>query len=184
MPGEIGAGAGSDSAPAPLIDRRYHRPGLIGDLIRAVLALAVTGLPLVFLALHPVLLIMLGGTSLLFFWFLLRIVERLFTRISVTETALSIHGWRHRQLDWTDLSDVRMRYYSTRRDRSNGWFQLALRGQGRQRLVLESGITDFDQLAEHAAWQAKQRGLTLDDATIENMLNIGVPHRLLSIKEQ
>tara|TARA_B100001123_G_scaffold384223_1_gene456856 strand:- start:1322 stop:1822 length:501 start_codon:yes stop_codon:yes gene_type:complete len=166
-----------------LIDRRYDRPGLIGDLIRAALALAVTGLPLVFLALHPVLLVMLGGTSLLFLWFLLRIIERLFTRISVTETALSIHGWRHRQLDWADLSDVRMRYYSTRRDRSNGWFQLILRGQGRQQLVLESGITDFDQLAEHVAWQAKDRGLRLDDATIENMLNIGVPYRLLAIKE-
>jgi len=64
-------------------------------------------------------------------------------------------------------------YYSTRRDRRDGWMQLELRS-GWTRVHLDSRIEGFTELVDEAARAARCRGLTLNAATLANLSALGV----------
>jgi len=162
---------------------RHDRANVIGDLVRGGLGLLITGIPLMTLTLHPAMLVILIALTGLFGWFLIRNTERLSTRIDVTAEQLTIKGWSSRTLIWSEMQRLQLRYFSTRRDRSDGWYQLVIRDQQGRKLTLESSIIDFDLLAEHAAAHAQRNQLLLDDTTVDNLLTIGVPADLLAIKE-
>ena len=64
-------------------------------------------------------------------------------------------------------------YYSTRRDRRDGWMQLELRS-GRKKVRLDSRIEGFAELVGKSASAARSRGLTLNAATLANLAALGV----------
>lgn len=74
---------------------------------------------------------------------------------------------------WEELEEIKLSYFSTRRDGENGWMQLKLKGRGK-RLRVESTITDFWDLVGICALNAKNRGLALDPSTIQNMHALGI----------
>ena len=63
-------------------------------------------------------------------------------------------------------------YYSTRRDRRDGWMQLELRS-GWKKVCLDSRIEGFADLVSRSASAAKVRGLTLNAATSANLAALG-----------
>lgn len=155
----------------------YERVGVLGDVLRGSLGAVIVITPLFTLELHVAMQLLLGALGGLFGWFALRNVMRLKTTITATGDALIIKGWTSEHLAWDDLTRYQARYFSTRRDRSDGWLQLTLwRAKGRT-INIDSGLHDFDQLAEHVAFHGKRKDLVVDDATIENLIAIGVPTR-------
>ena len=76
-------------------------------------------------------------------------------------------------LPWQDLCMVRLRYFSTRRNQEAGWMELTLKAR-KKTLKLDSTIKGFRDIAERAAWAARDRRLALSPATVSNLGALGI----------
>ncbi len=115
----------------------------------------------------------LAALAALFAVFGVRTWVRHRTRIRLTDEGLAVEGLRPRRLPWDGLTRCALDYYSTKRDRRDGWMQLKLKAEGRS-LKIDSQIEGFETLVGGAARAARARALTLDAATVENLRAIGI----------
>jgi hypothetical protein len=139
----------------------YARSGAGALASLAALAVIEPALPVV---------TVLTMLALLFLVYFARTVCRQLTRIEVDETGIRARGPLGAAIRWAELRSLRLDYYSTRRDREEGWMQLRLRG-ARRTIRVDSGLAGFAELARAAAARARHIGLDLDEAT---RLNLGV----------
>lgn len=154
---------------------RYPPATLVGDYLRSAFGVGVGG---AVLAVNPAswaLGLSVGGLTALFAAFGARTAGRHATRVALTAEGLTQRALVARRLAWTELREVRLRYYGSKRERARdgGFYQLKLRGPG-ARLSFESGLDGFDVLVWRAAVAAKANGLALDDATAGNMQAFGI----------
>lgn len=159
-------------------EHRYSPASLRADYVRAGVGLALSGGPLVVVASHPVATWILGGLAALFVLFGLRTALRQAVRYHVTDESIAragvpTLGIGAARLSWSQLTKVRLRYYSTRRGRDGGWMQLILKA-GRDTLRIESSLEGFDAIAAVAARAAERRGLEPDPATLNNFTALGI----------
>ncbi len=154
------------------MEHRYPRRVILGDYFRAGTGLALTAGPL--LLVHPasVMVYVLGGLAALFGVFGIRTAWRQATYIRADDKGIEQTGPFGVAFDWEELREIRLRYFSTRRDRADGWMQLSLRAGG-GRLRIDSGIEDFLNLARLAAAKAADAGIEPDAATIANFEQLG-----------
>ena len=68
---------------------------------------------------------------------------------------------------------VTLRYFATRRDNAKGWMELRLRGAGR-RLLLDSRIDGFADIAARSARVAAHKQLPITPATAQNFAALGI----------
>jgi hypothetical protein len=111
---------------------------------------------------------LLGGFGGLFAAFGIRTMLRHRTWLESTEAGLRAFGLRTISICWAELDRMRLTYYSTRRDRREGWMQLELRS-GRSVLRVDSRIEGFIELVKASVRAAEMRGLLLDPATSVNL---------------
>ncbi len=160
---------------------RYPAKVLRGDYARAGLGLALTGTPLLFAAPSTVLFAIFGGLAALFFAFGLRTWARHMTVVDMTATEISAggpsfisgHVSGRVTLAWKDVSAVKLGYFSTKRERTEGWMHLKLQGGGKT-LRLESDLEGFTTIAARAASAATANGLALSAATLSNFKALGI----------
>lgn len=152
---------------------RYPRTALLGDYARAGAGLAITALPLALLEVNRWLAVPLAAAALLFALFALRTAQRQASSLELDEGGVAMRGPMGASLAWADLRSLDLRYYSTRRDRSDGWMQLTLKGGGR-RLRADSTLDGFDRLVEHAVRAAARNGVALTPVTVDNLLAMGM----------
>jgi hypothetical protein len=153
---------------------RYDQKALNGDYWRGGFGLALTVLPLILIDVHPIVFWCLAAAALLFAAFLARTLQRQQSSISIDDNAITVNApFADRRIAWTDLDQLNLRYFSTRRDRKGGWMHLTLRGNGNG-LKIESNLIGFDSVVDRAADAAFARRLTLSDATLENLLSLGI----------
>ncbi|MEM7445574.1 MAG: hypothetical protein AAF414_19795 [Pseudomonadota bacterium] len=158
-----------------MTSHRYDQSALNGDYARGGFGLALTLLPLLLIGVHPVVFWGLGAAALLFAVFLARTYQRQQTVIELDSNGIASHApMADRRIAWTDLGQLNLRYFSTRRDRKGGWMHLTLRDGGGTAMKIESNLIGFDTLVDQAAEAAFARRLTLSDATLENLLSLGV----------
>lgn len=74
-------------------------------------------------------------------------------------------------LAWDDLCAMKLRWYATRRDRSQGFFELTLRSKGvsASKFVVDDRLNDFFRLLNEAESAARRNLLMLDEATVHNL---------------
>ena len=81
-----------------------------------------------------------------------------------------------RELLWADLRDIRLRYFSTRRDRKQGWMQLILRATGksvsRGNIRLDSNLMGFEEVVRQAYDGSVRRGLPIDPTSASNLASM------------
>jgi len=153
---------------------RYDQSALNGDYARGGFGLALTFIPIVLIEVHPIVFWCLAAAALLFAAFLLRTFQRQQSIISVDDEAITVRApFADGKIAWADLSHLNLRYFSTRRDRKGGWMHLTLRGGGKG-MKIESNLVGFDAVVDRAADAAFARRLTLSDASLENLLSLGV----------
>ena len=157
---------------------RYPRASLIGDYIRSIAGVGV-GIG-VLLSVPPSMpiLIVFGSILVLFAFFGLRTIERQIMQVALTDEAIGCRGFRTKQLPWSDLEFLKMRFYGTRRQHrgeggGGGFLQMTLKGAG-TRLALESSLEGFELVAWHAAKAMRDNRASLDPASAGNLLAIGV----------
>lgn len=151
---------------------RYPAAALAGDYARATAGLAMSALPLLLLDLSAWVALPLGAAAVLFAAYAARTALRQTTRIVLDGDGVRAEGLLGGAVRWDALTGLRLRYYATRRDRSDGWLAMTLTGGGRVRV--DSTLEGFDALAERAAEAARRNGLPLDRATQDNLLALGI----------
>ncbi|MFQ5957919.1 MAG: hypothetical protein ACE5LF_00975 [Alphaproteobacteria bacterium] len=152
---------------------RYPTNAIAGDYGRAALGMALTLGPLAFVNPASIVVYLLGGLGTLFLVFGLRTVLRHTARVEVSAEEIRVKGPVPAVLRWQDLDAMTLSYYSTRRDRGEGWMQLKLKSAGRT-LKFDSSISDFATIARHAVVAARANGVALNDRTLANTTALGI----------
>jgi len=150
----------------------YPTSAMFGDYFRAAVGFVPTATILAIMPVGLVAATVLGGLATLFAVFGVRTIVRQGTRFEITKSALRASGLRRTSIAWTELDSMTLAYYSTRRDRRDGWMQLELRS-GWKKVRLDSRIEGFADLVSRSASAAKVRGLTLNAATSANLAALG-----------
>jgi hypothetical protein len=147
---------------------RYPIGALAGDYGRAGIGLLLTAGPLLLADPTPPVAYVLAAFACLFLVYGARTVRRQIGAIVITDDGLVSSGLWSEEIRWNDVRKVQLKFFSTRRDRANGWMQLVVAGGGR-RLTIDSGIDGFGVLARRAAQEAERRELQLNEDTIGNL---------------
>jgi hypothetical protein len=165
---------------------RYAYPGtaMLGDYLRSAAGLVPATTILATMRVSMTAAAILAGVAALFLLFGIRTALRHRTVVELTDTAVRTSGPFAASIAWSEIEGMRLAYYSTRRDRRDGWLQLELRA-GRSALRLDSRIDGFAALVERASRAAEARGLPLDRATAANLraLAVGSPAAVPAMRE-
>jgi hypothetical protein len=157
----------------------YPNSAMVGDYVRAAAGFVPATTILALAAAGPVATGLLAGLAALFALFGLRTALRHATRIEATQTGLMSSGPVSATIPWAELDRMKLAYYTTRRDRHDGWMQLELRAGG-SIIRLDSRIEGFNELVERSALAAAARGLELSGATAANLNALGIRTPVLS----
>ncbi len=152
---------------------RYSLQNLLPDYLRGGAGLIIGGGGWLLAPgmLHVI--VIFGGLTVLFLLFTMRTVARQYTRIEMTDDAITYGGTRRLTLRWSDLDYVKLRYYSTRRNRSGGWMTLKL-ASGRTAISVDSNIDGFDAIAARTARSIIDNRVATDDITLANLAALGL----------
>lgn len=146
------------------------------DFLRAGAGLALTLGPLALVGFdaHPLVGLALLAGGAVFGWLGLRTLFRRQVRYSLRADGLGIQTrFTTALLPWDRVTGVRLRYYSTKKDRSDGWMQLTLRTGRFQSTSIEGTLAGFDTIAAHVSGLVLEREIKVDAATRENFLSLG-----------
>lgn len=151
---------------------RYPQKALYADYGRSAIGTIVTGIPIVAADLSLVPGLLIGCLVLLFLVYGLRTARRHLTVIDVSETGVRELGPLGRAIPWEDMREVQLRYYSTRRDRKDGWLQLKVVGGG-GKIGIDSNLEGFDAVVRHVVEAADRQRLELSETTRDNLQGLG-----------
>lgn len=147
---------------------------VLGDYIRAVLGVGVSSVPLFVFSSKPIITYVFWGLIVIFSLYGLRTFMRHCSHYEATNDGLLVTGLLRRGFTWSQLSKLRLKYFSTRRDKSGGWMQLEMTGNG-QRIAVNSAISGFPDMLARAAEAAQANGIELDEASLANLASINTP---------
>jgi len=160
----------------------YPFSTLRADYIRATVGLALTLGPAAAIPLGSPADYVLLPAAALFAAFAWRTGCRHRCRVHLSNARISIFCPRQVSLDWQRIRTVKLSYFSTRPDRSGGWMQLTLQGegddpqrQGRSRTIrLDSGLDGFTEVARRAAAAVDANALPVSATTHANFQALGL----------
>ncbi len=156
-----------------MTEYRYSTAALNGDLARAGIGFGLCVAPIAFAGIPVWAVLLLAAPAGLFAIFGARTWLRRGVRVAVDETGISTTGSTTAGISWRDLHRFKLSYFSTRRDRSNGWMQLDLRGPS-GRLSIDSNLEGFDDICRRAFRAAADNDVELSGATLRNLAELGL----------
>jgi len=153
---------------------RYPRQTLWADYMRASAGVLLCGAPLLLLDVNRWLAYVLIAGFLLFALFLVRTALRHRTRYVLGPDTLCADGPAGTLVEWARLDRLKLSYFSTKRDRSDGWMQLSVGSTGGRAVKVDSSLDGFHDIVERAARAAEAGGLELSEATRTNLRSMGI----------
>jgi hypothetical protein len=152
---------------------RYPLKNLVGDYLRAALGVGLLITPFFYsFGAHIMITLVLAALLILFGSFGISTALRQFSQVLADEHGLRQNGPRPVALPWNEVSQVDLRYFSTRREKSNGWFQVKVTGKGGQ-IKADSNLDDFDGLLGFLAAAVTRHDLPLSPIARENFQAAG-----------
>ena len=155
-------------------DLRYPRETLWADYVRASAGVLLCGLPLLLLEVNHWLALVLLAGFVLFALFLARTALRHRTRYMLASDTLCADGPAGGIVEWNRLDRLKLSYFSTKRDRSDGWMQLTVGSAGGRAVKIDSSLDGFHDVVERAAEAANATQLPLSRATLANLRAMGI----------
>lgn len=149
---------------------RYSPRALNADFLRAAIGLACCLVPLATIDFGVVVTLVFAVPAALFVTFGLRTWRNRAITVRVNADGISTPATT---IPWPDVTGVKLSYFSTRRDRENGWMQLRLRGRQRT-IALNSALEDFDTVCRAAFEAARTHDIELTDASARNFAALGL----------
>ena len=156
-----------------MTSHRYPLDAVAPDYARGVIGLTLSGGAWAMAPLAAYSLIIFGGLTALFLVFTIRTALRHRLRIELTDESIGESRARRGPLPWSEIDDVRLRYYATRRSHEGGWMTLRL-AAGRHRLAVDSTLDGFDRIAARAADAARANRIELGATTRANFRALGI----------
>ena len=166
----------------------FHYPmnALRGDYLRGAIGLFVTVGLLVAATKITIFQYIFAAGALLFLGFFLRTAQRHLTTFSFSNDTFQANGPLGKNISLPAVIDIRLRYFSTRKDRTGegGWFELTIRDP-KSKISVDSTINGFEQIMQRCVNTIHQNKLTPSETTIENFSSAGFPlqNRLSSENE-
>ncbi|MBX9945556.1 MAG: hypothetical protein K2Y40_15845 [Reyranella sp.] len=155
-------------------DLRYPRQILWADYMRAAAGVLLCGAPLLFLDVNRWLAYVLVAGFALFALFFVRTALRHRTRYVLGPDTLCADGPAGTLVEWGRLDRMKLSYFSTKRDRSDGWMQLSIGSTGGRTVRLDSSIEGFHDIVERAARAAEAGNVDLSETTRANLRAMGI----------
>ncbi len=155
-------------------DLRYPRQTLWADYVRATAGVLLCGVPLLGLEVNRWLGLILAAGFVLFALFLARTALRHHTRYRLGPDTLCADGPAGTLVEWNRLDRLKLSYFSTKRDRKDGWMQLTIGSAGGRAVKIDSSLDGFHDVVERSAEAAKATGLSLSEATRANLGAMGI----------
>ena len=155
-------------------DLRYPRQTLWADYIRAGMGVVLCGLPLLLIDVNLWVALILGAGFVLFALFFARTALRQHTRYVLGPDTLCADGPAGTLVEWNRLDRMKLSYFSTKRDRSDGWMQLTVGSAGGRTVKVDSALDGFYDIVERAARAAEAGRLELSQATRVNLHSMGI----------
>lgn len=152
---------------------RYSTAALNGDLVRAGIGFGLCATPITVVSLDTWLAFLLAAAAGIFVLFGVRTWLRRGVRVAVDDAGITATGMTSARLSWGDLQRFKLSYFSTRRDRSNGWMQLNLRGPS-GRLSVDSNLEGFEDVCRRAFRAAADNDVELSSASLRNLAELGL----------
>ena len=154
----------------------HHYPAktVMGDYIRGGIGVAVCGGLLAATQNFTVFHYLLVAGLLLFGGFAFRTWQRHQTAYELSDEGIWANGPMSKVVRWSEITDIHLKYYSTRKDRKEGWFQLTLRG-GTGKISIDSNLEGFDTILAACARIFRVNRLELSESTAENFTVAGFP---------
>jgi hypothetical protein len=157
---------------------RYERRALVGDFARAGIGLVISLGALAIAGFGGFTAWLFGVCAVVFLLFGLRTLLRSVTNYELTDMGLTRFyatgfGRSERALAWQGLNKLRLRFFPAKRDRSQGWMEMTLAGDG-ARMRLDSTLGDFDAIVRAAVGAATRRRLALSESTLSNLAALGI----------
>ena len=156
------------------VDLRYPHRTLMADYGRAAAGVVLCGAPLLLLEVNRWLAVVLVLGFLLFAVFLVRTALRHHTRYLLGNDTLCADGPGGTLVEWSRIDRLKLSYFSTKRDRSDGWMQLSVGSTGGRTVKLDSSLDGFHDIVARAAQAAEAAGLPLSEATRANLKAMGI----------
>ena len=162
-----------------MTELRYPLSALVWDYARGIAGIVICFVILVTNEWHNQLVWLFVGLTVLFAIYTMTTVAKNLSRFRVSEEGIECGGLRKRAIRWVDLSDMALRYYPTSRSRKKGWMTLTLKAKnraasGETRVAIDSTLPGFSEIANRAAFAAKENKLMVDRVTADNLTAIGV----------
>ena len=157
-----------------MTQHRYPSHTIASDYTRAGVGTVLTLAPLSAVPATSIAGIVLSLLGALFIFFGGRTWIRGRTVAQLSDECLAVTALRYKTILWQDMAALELRYFATRRDRSQGWMQLTLKSADTT-LRLESTLEDFEKITRTAARAASRRGLSLSPSTLENLRALELP---------
>lgn len=156
---------------------RFDRSALRRDFIRAGIGLVLAGGVALLAETGSVGQYVFGPIAMVFLAFLIHTGIRSGTYYDLTIDGIQRSNAlgpikRTSKLAWRDLRRVSLRYFTTRRDRSNGWLQLKLVGPGK-RFNLDSTLEGFDAVIKATATAIREHEISVKPTTAGNFAVLG-----------
>lgn len=156
------------------VDLRYPQQTLVADYLRAAAGVVLCGAPLLLLDVNIWLAALLLLGFGLFALFLIRTALRHHTRFVFSPDSLRAEGPAGTVVEWDRLDRMKLSYFSTKRDRSDGWMQLGVGSTGGRMVKVDSSLEGFHDIVARAADAAGATGVALSDATRANLRSMGI----------
>jgi hypothetical protein len=152
---------------------RYPPRSLIWDYCRAAGGFLVAIVPLLLGAPGLFFLVLLLTLAALFLGYGLRTLRMQLTAYELLPEGIASHGPLRRFHRWDQISQVRLRYYATTRDKSRrdlkrGWLELKIVSPAGT-MRIDSGVEGFDIILDAVADAAERHNIELDETTEENI---------------
>lgn len=152
---------------------RYPRAAIARDYFYSMVGAALTLGPLGLTTPLAAITGILAALGALFVIFGVRTFIRHNTAVTWSDKELVVSGLRPGRFNWQDLREMRLSYFTTKRDGRGGWMQLRLKHDGGT-MRFDSSLTGFDALVAAAARAGRAAGLDFEPSTAENLNAMGL----------
>ena len=158
---------------------RHTARSLAADYIRAGAGFALTAGPALFAPTAGPVFWVLFLLAAVFAIYAASVAFRHASVIEVSDTGIAVTGPVSRSIRWHDLREMRLKYFSTRRDGAQGWMQLVLKGSDAI-IRIESTLGGFADIVKRAAKAANDEGINLSRTTLGNLELLGVKSEVVT----
>lgn len=154
---------------------RWKPSALTGDLVRGLVAAALTLFFLVLVPVFTVAFYVLLLLAVLFGLYLAGTVSRWTSVVEVDDEGLRVSGglFGRRTLKWSELQRFELRHFPLSRDRTQGWMDLKLKSST-SAVSIDDRLDRFDEVLAMAWAAARRAELGLSDATHANLIAAGL----------